>query len=189
MSIEPSEAAAALQSIAAVERRTREAVFYAGASAIFIMWGVLVAAGYVLSELSPRSARVTWVATSALGCAATAIIVILRMRARARETRDWRLLWAIVILTAFGAAWSYLLGPIVPRPMIYAFQPSLVLLGVLLVGLWLGRFLVILGIAGIALIALGAFLAEPWLGLWMASVQSGTFILGGLWLGRVGIPQ
>jgi len=43
----------------------------------------------------------------------------------------------MVALAAFGAAWSYMLGPLVPRPLMYAFQPSLALLGVILLGLWL----------------------------------------------------
>ena len=59
MTIDPSDAATSLQDIAAVERRTREAVFYAGSSTIFIMWGALVACGYGLSELYPRSASIT----------------------------------------------------------------------------------------------------------------------------------
>ena len=52
-------------------------------------------------------------------------------------------------MTAFGASWSFVLGPVVPRQMMYAFQPSLFLLGLMLVGLWLGRFFVILGLVGI----------------------------------------
>lgn len=189
MTIDQSEAATSLQDIATVERRTREAVFYAGSSAIFIMWGVLVACGYGLTELYPRSARVTWVFISTLGCAATALIVVLRMRARPRETRDWRVIWAMIALTAFSAAWSYLLGPIVPRQMMYAFQPSLFLLGLILAGLWLGRFFIVLGLVGIAFIVIGYLQAEPWLRLWMAAVQSGTFILGGVWLGKNGVPR
>ncbi len=72
--------------------------------------------------------------------------------------------------------------------MMYAFQPSLFLLGVILLGLWLGRFFVALGLVGIALIVIGYLQAEPWLRLWMAAVQSGTLILGGVWLGRKGVP-
>jgi hypothetical protein len=73
--------------------------------------------------------------------------------------------------------------------MMYAFQPSLFLLGLMLVGLWLGRFFVILGLVGIVLIVIGYLQAEPWLRLWMVAVQSGTLILGGVWLGRSGMPQ
>jgi len=189
MTIDPGEAASSLRDIAAVERRTREAVFYAGSSTIFIMWGVLVACGYGATELYPRSAATTWLAVTGLGCAATAAIVALRMRAHPGESRDWRIIWAMAAFAVFGAAWAYLLGPVVPRPMMYAFQPSLALLGVILLGLWLGRFFVILGLAGLALIVVGYLQPEPWLRFWMAAVQSGTFILGGLWLRRYGVSR
>jgi len=189
MTINPSEAATSLHDIAAVERRTREAVFYAGSSAIFIMWGSLVACGYGLTELYPQSAGVIWLVMTAAGCAATALIIALRVRTHPGEARDWRVVWAMIALTAFGAAWSHLLGPVVPRHMMYAFQPSLYLLGVIFLGLWLGRVFVALGLVGIALIAIGYLQAEPWMRLWMAAVQSGTLILGGFWLGRIGVPR
>jgi hypothetical protein len=164
-------------------------MFYTGSSAIFIMWGVLVACGYGLTELAPHSAGIIWLLISSLGCAATVVIVAVRMHARPSEARDWRLIWAMIAMTAFGAAWSFVLGPVVPRQMMYAFQPSLFLLGLMLVGLWLGRFFVILGLVGIVLIVIGYLQAEPWLRLWMVAVQSGTLILGGVWLGRSGMPQ
>jgi len=186
MTIDPNEATTSLQDIATVERRTREAMFYGGSSAIFIMWGVLVACGYGLTELYPRPG-IIWLGVSAVGCAATALIIALRMRARPSESRDWRIIWAMLALSIFGTAWSFLLGPVVPRHMMYAFQPSLFLLGVILLGLWLGRFFVALGLVGIVLIVIGYLQAEPWLRLWMAAVQSGTLIVGGVWLGRKGV--
>ena len=186
MTIDPNEVTTSLQDIATVERRTREAMFYGGSSAIFIMWGVLVACGYGLTELYPRPG-IIWLGVSAAGCAATALIIALRMHARPSESRDWRVIWAMLALSIFGTAWSFLLGPVVPRHMMYAFQPSLFLLGVILLGLWLGRFFVALGLVGIALIIIGYLQAEPWLRLWMAAVQSGTLILGGVWLGRKGV--
>ena len=130
MTIDPNEATTSLQDIATVERRTREAMFYGGSSAIFIMWGVLVACGYGLTELYPRPG-IIWLGVSAAGCAATALIIALRMHARPSESRDWRVIWAMLALSIFGTAWSFLLGPVVPRHMMYAFQPSLFLLGVI----------------------------------------------------------
>src|SRR5262249_57289559 len=97
--------------------------------------------------------------------------------------------WTMAAFVAFGATWSYLLGPIVPRPLMYSFQPTLYLLGIILAGLWLGRFFVVLGLVGIALIVIGHLQSEPWLRLWMAAVQSGTLIVGGIWLGRNGVSQ
>jgi hypothetical protein len=189
MTIDPSEAATSLHDIASVERRTREAMFYAGSSAIFIIWGVLVACGYALTEPYPRSAGSIWLAVSAVGCAATAAIIAVRLRARPREARDWRLVWAMLALVIYGAIWAWLLGPVVPRPLMYAFQPSLFLLGMILAGLWLGRVFVVLGLVGLGLTAIGYLQPEPWLRWWMAVVQSGTLILGGIWLHRSNVSR
>jgi hypothetical protein len=189
MTIDPNDAAASLRDIATIERRTHEAMFYAGSSTIFIVWGVLVAGGYGLTELYPRSAMIIWPAVTAMGCAATALIIASRRRARPQEVRDWRLIWSLAVLAAFGAVWSHLLGPIVPRPLMYSFQPTLYLLGIILAGVWLGRFFVVLGLVGIALIVIGHLLSEPWLRWWMAAVQSGTLIAGGIWLGRSGVSR
>jgi hypothetical protein len=189
MTMDPGEAAASLRHISAVEQRTREAMFYGGSSAIFILWGLLVLFGHALAELYPRSAGVTWLAVSAVGCAATALIIAARMRARPLEARDWRLLCAMLILSAFGTTWSFILGPVVPRHLVDAFQPSLILLGMVLAGLWLGRFFIVLGGTGIVLMLAGQFQAEPWSHLWSAIVSSGTLILGGVWLHRNGVPR
>jgi len=189
MTLEPREALASLQDIAAVEKRTREALCYSGSSTIFILWGVLVACGYAASIWQPAQARTIWLAVSAIGCIATVALVAARRRAQPREVRDWRIIWAMVALMAFGAGWSYVLGPVVPRHLMYAFQPSLVMLGMILAGLWIGRFFVTLGLAGLVLILLGETQSEPWLRVWMAAAQSGTLILGGLWLRRIGIAR
>ena len=90
---------------------------------------------------------------------------------------------------AYGAAWSFLLGPFVPRTLMYAFEPSLFLVCMILAGLWLGRFFVILGLVGLALMAVGYAEPEPWLRLWMAVAQSGTLVLGGVWLYRQGVER
>jgi hypothetical protein len=189
MTLESREALASLQDIAKVEQRTREALVYSGSSTIFILWGVLVACGYAASSWQPGMARAVWLAVSAAGCLATGAIVATRMRSRPREARDWRIILAMVTLMAYGTGWSYVLGPLLPRHLIYAFQPSLVMLGMILAGLWVGRFFVTLGLAGLALILVGEQLSEPWLRLWMAVVQCGTFIIGGLWLRRIGIAR
>jgi hypothetical protein len=187
MSIDSREAAASLNDIADVERRTRQAVFYFGSSTIFIVWGVLVACGYGIAAWYPRSARTSWLVVTIVGCVLTAAIIALRARSSVR--RDWRIVWATFALIAFGSVWSYVLGPRLPPYMIYAFQPSLVMLGMVLAGLWLGRFFVILGLVGAALIAVAELAPQPWLSLWMAGVQSATLIIGGLWLRRIGVAR
>ncbi len=73
--------------------------------------------------------------------------------------------------------------------MLYVFQPSVFLLGLILMGLWLGRFFLVLGLIGIGLTVLGTFQPESWLRLWMAAVQCGMLIAGGIWLSRHGVPR
>jgi len=191
MAINPSDAATTLQEIAAVERRTRQAFFYSGSSAIFILWGLLIICAYALAALEPRSAGTVWLVSQAIGCAVTVGIIAARTRAQTRsgEKRDWRIIWALLALMIFGAAWAQLLGPIVPRRLIETFEPSLFFLGLILAGLWLGRAFFVLGLAGMALTAAGSFQSEPWLSVWMAVVQGGTYILGGLWLHKNGVSR
>ncbi len=189
MTVDRREAAASLQQIETVEQRTREAVFYAGSSVIFILWGLLVACGYAVTELYPRSASIAWLAVVAAGCAATALVIAVRTGACPHDARNWRIVWAMVVLSVYGAAWSYILGPIVPRQVLYAFQPSLFLLGMILAGLWFGRFFVALGLVGITLMLAGYLQPEPWLRMWVAAVESGTLILGGIWLHRNGVRR
>jgi hypothetical protein len=189
MSLESREALASLNDIADVERRTREALCYSGSSTILIMWGLLVACGYAVDQWHPGASRATWLAVSAVGSILTAAIVAFRLRTRPSEPRDWRILWAMVAMLAYGAAWTWVLGPVVPRHLMYAFQPSLVMLGMILAGLWVGRFFITLGVIGLALILLGETQSEPWLRVWMAVAQSGTLIAGGLWLRRIGVAR
>lgn len=188
MSIDAREATASLNDIAEVERRTRQALFYFGSSTIFVMWGLIVAVGYGIEAWQPRSARTSWLVVTLAGCALTVLIIALRARSSPR--RDWRMLWAVVAFIAFGSAWSYILGPVAPARLMYAFQPSLVMLGMVLAGLWVGRFILVLGVVGAALIAIVALAGGgAWLALWMAAVQSGTLIVGGLWLRRIGVAR
>lgn len=187
MAIDPTEAASSLKDIAAVEQRAHEAIFYAGSSAIFIMWGLLVACGYGVAELYPLRAMMSWPAITLLGCLGTFLIVV--ARADTREVRDLRLIWAMAAMAAYGAVWSYLLYPHIPRALMYAFQPSLFLLGIVMAGLWLGRFFIKLGCAALTLVVIGYLQDEPWLRLWMAVSQSGTLILGGIWLHRHGVAR
>jgi hypothetical protein len=189
MTINPNDAAASLQEIAAVEHRTRQAFFYAGSSAIFIMWGVLIACGYAVGWYAPETAGTSWLGINALGCILTAAIVGWRFRERSREARTWRLVWAMLVVMVFGEVWTHLLGPIVPTRLIESFGASLFLLCMILAGIWIGRAFIVLGSVGLALITAAAFQAEPWLTIGMAVVQSGTYIIGGLWLHKHGATQ
>jgi len=70
---------------------------------------------------------------------------------------------------------------------ISAFWTTLAMLGYVLAGIWLGRFFITCGIAVTALTLVGYFWLGHWFPLWMAAIEGGALIGGGLWLRRIGV--
>jgi hypothetical protein len=53
-----------------------------------------------------------------------------------------------------------------------------------MVGLWVGPALVAIGLSIAALTLIGYVYADQWFDLWMAVVNGGGLVLGGLWMRR-----
>ena len=184
MTIDPREAASALDDIAGVERRMREALYYGGSASILVVWGVVWAIGHVITQFSPANANLAWLALDAFGVIGAVVIAYRRGQAR-RHDWDWRLSAAFVITIGFGLFWQCLLGNGQWRE-VSVFWATLFMFTYILAGLWIGRFFVICGAAVTALTLAGYFWSGPWFELWMAVVGGGSLVLGGLWLRRVG---
>ena len=183
MTLDRDEAAASLSDIASVERRTREAVVYARSSTILILWGVLCVLGYVFQYFRPYEARPAWIAVAVAGFVGTFISGHWR-RSQHRSTIAQPLLYAQLALVGYGLVLLVLLWPVAPRQL-SAFWPTLIMLGFVLSGLWLGRFFILCGLAVTALTVAGYFWSGEWFPLWMAAVNGGGLLLGGLWLRRL----
>jgi hypothetical protein len=183
MTLDRDEAAASLSDIASVERRTREAVVYARSSTILILWGVLCVLGYVFQYFRPHEARPAWITLLILGFVGTFISAHWR-RSQHRSTIAQPLLYAQLAFVGYGLVLLVLLWPVDPRQL-SAFWPTLIMLGLVLMGLWLGRFFILCGLAVTALTLAGYFWSGAWFPLWMAAVNGGGLILGGLWLRRL----
>ena len=187
MTIDPEETANSLDDISRVERRTREAIIYAGSSSILILWGVLCAVGYVLADVYRERQGLTWLAINAVGFAATFFIIFSRRRSPTpRRIWDRRVAWSLAALVGYAVVWAILLCP--TGRQADAFWPTVAMCGYVVAGLWLGRFFIYTGIAVTALTLIGYFWAGDWFHLWMAAVEGAGFILGGLWLRRAGSP-
>ena len=184
MAIDRSDASASLTEIAAVQRRTREALNYSGSSTVLLVWGVLVTAGYLVTHFDQPIAWPVWIAILAAGSFAGFGIRVWRSRV---EKRPWdgRIHYALLALVGFGAYWSVLMDPSRGREMA-AFWPTLFMLGYVLAGFWLGRFFTVCGLIVTALTIAGYFWLGPWFYLWMAFVAGGGMIAGGLWLRKAG---
>jgi hypothetical protein len=183
MSIDRREAASALSDIDAIVRRVRQSRIYNLASLMMIMWGVLTFGGYLLSWLLPRSAGVGWIAVYILGIAGSFAVSRVGHARTGVRTFDVRMFAAFVLFVAFGVFCSVVLGHFTPRQM-GTFWPIYFMLVYTIAGLWAGYAFVAIGLGITALTLIGYFFIGDAFDLWMAFIDGGGLVLGGLWMRR-----
>lgn len=180
--IDRSEASAALAEIDDMVRRVRQSRIYDLASQMMVMWGALVFAGYLVTWLMPRQATLGWIAVYAAGIVGWGWLSVVNRSRSGVQSFDLRMLLAFATFLAFGIFCCWL-GHFGPR-QIGTFWPIYFMSVYAIAGLWLGHAFVAIGVAVTALTLAGYF----WLGeafdLWMAFVNGGGLILGGLWMRR-----
>ena len=181
--IDSREATEALAEINEMTRRVRQSRIYNLASLMLIMWGALVFAGYLGSFLLPRQAGYFWAALNVAGVAGSFVISAFGYRKTGIRTFDFRMLSAFVLFFAFGFLCTTVLGHFTPRQM-STFWPIYFMLLYIIAGLWFGHAFVAIGLSISALALAGYFWAGDWFDLWMAFVDGGGLILGGLWMRR-----
>jgi hypothetical protein len=184
--IDPQEAASALSEIDSIARRVRQSRFYRISSLMLVLWGVLIAIGYVTTDLAPgqgKQGKIVWLVIYGLGLAGSfAVSAYDRKRVGARSF-DLRMLAAFLLFFGFGLLWSIGLGQFTPRQL-GVFWTSYFMMVYVIVGLWVGPAFVAIGLSITALALIGYALAGDWFNLWMAAVNGGGLILGGLWMRR-----
>jgi hypothetical protein len=183
VSIESREAAAALDDIEQIARRVRQSTIYRLSSLLIMMWGVLVFAGNLATWLSPRTAGYAWIAVyiaAILGSFAVSTYDHARTGVR---SFDVRMLAALLLFFAFGFFCVAVLGHFTPRQQ-GTFWPIYFMLVYTIVGLWIGPAFIAIGLGITALTLIGYFLIGEAFPLWMAFVNGGGLLLGGLWMRR-----
>jgi FtsH-binding integral membrane protein len=180
--IDSQQATAALADINDVVRRVRQSRIYQLSSLIMIAWGVLTFAGYLVTYLSPRHAGYAWIAVYVAGAAASVAISAFQYRQSGTRTFDARALLAFLLFMAFGFFTCWL-GHFTPRQM-GTFWPIYFMLVYGIVGLWVGHAFIAIGVAVTALTLIGYFLIGDAFDLWMAFVNGGGLVVGGLWMRR-----
>jgi hypothetical protein len=183
--IDPKEAAQALNDIEQIVQRVRQSRIYDIASQIMIAAGVLVLAGNVANILVPRDANTIWITVNVLNVACVVALVTMSGRPAGVRAFDFRMLAAFVLFYAFGILCCSVLGHYGPREL-GAFWPIYFMLFYCIAGLWFGRAFVIIGLGIIVLTLIGYFFIEGGAFLlWMAAVNGGGLILSGLWMRRI----
>jgi hypothetical protein len=190
MSIDPESAVLSLSEVARVEKRTRDAFYYAGSSVYLILWGVLTAGGDVAMQLWPHHAGLIWDCIHAFGLALCFAIALIQRSAGRHNEAALRILCALVVLTLYRALWEHGLGlgGLDPRQQC-AIVSSFYMMGFVLAGIWVGRFFMLCGLVVTALILAGYLWAGPYYNLFLACAVGGGMVLCGLWVRRIGVDQ
>jgi hypothetical protein len=180
--IDPREAASALSDIDAIVSRVRQSRIYDLASLLLIMWGALTFAGYLVTYLSPRNAGVAWPTVYIAGIAGSFAVSAFGYARTRVHAVDFRMLVAFLLFVAFGSFCCWL-GHFTPLQL-GTFWPIYFMLVYIIAGLWVGQAFVAIGLSIIALTLIGFFFIGDAFDLWMAFVNGGGLMVGGLWMRR-----
>jgi hypothetical protein len=181
--IDRQRAAEALSDIDDIVRRVRQSRLYELNSQIMVLWGVLVLAANVATWLWPRYGGYIWIAIDIVGVAGLFAISVLNYSRTRVRTFDIRTLVVFVLFFAFGYFCANLLGHFTPRQQ-GTFWPIYFMLFYTIAGLWFGYAFIAIGVGITVLTLIGYFLIGEAFPLWMAFVNGGGLILGGLWMRR-----
>jgi hypothetical protein len=181
--IDSHQASEALADIDAIVRRVRQSRIYNLASLMLILWGVLVFAGYLFNYLALRYGGYAWLAVYIAGIVGCALISTFNRKRTGIRTLDSRMLVAFLLFIMFGIFVSVWLGHFTPRQL-GAFWPIYFMMVYTIAGLWVGYAFVAIGLGITALTLIGYFFLGGAFDLWMAFVDGGGLVLGGLWMRR-----
>ena len=140
-------------------------------------------AGDIVNYLWPRYGGYIWIFVDIAGVLGSFAIIALRRRQAGMQTFNFRMLAAFALLFAFGFLCTGMLGHFTPRQQ-GTFWPIYFMLFYSIAGLWFGYAFVAIGLGISALTLIGYFHAGAAFLLWMAFVNGGGLILGGLWMRR-----
>jgi hypothetical protein len=181
-SIDPRDAAQALSDIERIVERVRRSRTYEIASLMLILWGILVLAGNIANFAWPHFGRYIWIGVNAAGAVGSIAVSVFGFPGAGGRSFDVRMAISFLMFFGFGLLCSTVFGHFGPREM-GAFWPIYSMLIYGIAGLWFGSAFVAIGL-GITVLTLTGyfFVAGAAFLLWMAAVNGGGLILGGLWM-------
>jgi hypothetical protein len=181
--IDRRQAAEALSDIDDIVGRVRQSRLYDLNSRIMVLWGVLVFAGNVATWIWPRYGGYIWISVDIVGVAGLAAISVLNYSRTRVRTFDVRTLVVFVLFLAFGYFCANVLGHFTARQQ-GTFWPIYFMLFYTIAGLWFGYAFIAIGVGITVLTLIGYYYIGEAFPLWMAFVNGGGLILGGLWMRR-----
>jgi len=190
MEVTPEEAKESLAEIEKVAARTRKMVAYGGGDVLFIVWGVIWILGSMGDEFFLEKCGWIWLGLVGTGVAVTGLVAKFKSPVSSPTDRRLGFFWLFMFL--YIGLWLWMLIPFVKiRSMEegIAFSKhfggimfTAPMFGWVVMGLWLDRFMVWLGLAVTGLVVIGLILLEPYFWYWMAAAGGGTLIGTGLFI-------
>ena len=185
-----SEARAALADIDRVVERTRQTIAYGSAAPLMITWGLIWLVGLTASQFQVGSFhfhRLLWAVLDLAGIGLSLYLGVCR-QSPVKSPHERRIGLAWLLLAAFSCVWVLLLtdwqggdltgNPAVVRRLV-AFWSTLAMFAYMVMGLWLGRFYLWLGLAVTVFTLIGFWFLPGYFFLWMALFGGGSLIAAG----------
>jgi hypothetical protein len=183
--IDSKEASAALADIDDIVQRVKQSQLYQLASLAAVWWGVLVFAANLVTWLWPLYAGYAWVAVDVVGVGGLVVLRLLNPpKHKGGSAASIRMLLVLVLFFAFGYLCTNVIAHFGPRQL-GTFWPLYFMLFYTMAGLWFGYAFLAIGLGIAALTLIGFFFIGEAFPLWMAFVNGGGLILGGLWMRRI----
>ena len=179
MTLTPRDAGAALRDIEAAQARSSTLRDYQRAAPNFLIWGIIWAVGYGLSDPFPRHAGSIWAVLVPIGLAAGFFAA-----RGGKPMFAWRCGAVALAMLAFFVAAFFVMAPVSGK-QIAAFIPLFVALAYVLCGVFRGPRYAVAGIVVAAATLVGFVWLQQHFFLWMAIVGGGALMLAGFWLRRV----
>ena len=181
-----NEAEMALRDAEEAEEHSLTLYHYEIASPYLLLWGILWIIAGTFSIVLPEHTRTGWLIVDTIGIVATGYLVARdsqRFATGDARTEGIRYAATVVVLSAFITMTFMLFAP-VSDIEIQTFITILVAAIYMILGLWTGYRLTVIGAILAVLVISALFLAPAQFPLMVSILGGGALIAGGLWMRR-----
>ena len=197
--VSEEEAQASLQEIDRIINQTRKAIASGNLAPQLIIWGVVWILGYGGEQFFPESSWHLWLGLILAGAIGTIFVGPWSRRSPVKGPGYGRNLGRIglswLVLFAYGALWVALLSPwemmhragwrayapLMDRK-VAAFCATFCMFAYVIMGLWLSRFLLWLGVLVTVATLAGYHFLPAYFCLWMAVTGGGSLVVAGVFI-------
>ena len=187
MNVTKNDAETALRDAGRAAEHSLTLFHYEIASPYLLLWGILWIVAGIIGAISPENTGMGWLIVDTIGIVATGYLVASNARCFAIDSarsEGLRYVASVFVLSAFITMTFVVFAP-VSGVEIQTYITILIASIYMIVGLWTGYRLAVIG-AILAVLVVSAFFYTPaQFPLMVSILGGGALILGGLWMRKV----